>query len=123
MVDAGRGVTPIFATHSGGTAQLPSTARNDLTELVGNAINVIAGDELAHYVRWNFKQLLNELQPGDIDPDEYMALNVILAKAISRKLALAGPRHALGVPLVAAGPELRRPSLRVVTHNSSADLA
>jgi hypothetical protein len=100
-----------------------STARNDLTELVGNAVKVIVDDDLAHYVRWNFKQLLNELQPEDIQPDEYMALNVILAKAISRKLALTGPGDTLRVPLVVPETELRRPPLRVVTHNTTANLA
>lgn len=98
-----------------------SPARNDLTELVGNAVKVIAGDDLAHYVRWNFKNLLNELQPADIEPDEYMALNVILAKALSRKLALTGTGNTFRVPLIAGVP-LRRPPLRVVAHNAAPDL-
>lgn len=85
---------------------------DDLSQLVKNAVNVIDSDDLAEYVCWNFRNLLDGLDPDDIDPCEYMALNVILAKALSRKLALAElPRPAAGR---FTGSPLRAP-LRIIS--------
>lgn len=94
---------------------------DDLSQLVKNAVNVIDDDGLADYVRWNFINLLDALDPEDIEPAEFMALNVVLAKAMSRKLALTGTGHVVGGPFVSAvvgggaAPLSGAPILRLVT--------
>jgi hypothetical protein len=87
---------------------------DDLSELVRNAVAVVADVDLAEYVRWNFRNLLDGLDPDDIGPHEYMALNVILARALSRKLALAELPRSVPSAGRFTGSPLRAP-LRVVS--------
>lgn len=108
-----------------GTTLSAELVNDDLSQLVKNAVNVVDGDELAHYVQWNFKQLLHHLRPHEINPNEYMALNVILAKAMSRKLSLTGSGHMVTDPRITdilarlgIDAEVRRPVLRVVDSES-----
>jgi hypothetical protein len=64
---------------------------SDLPELVGAAMKVAdeSAGSLDHYLRWNFKRLINELYPDDFTSKELMACNAVFAQVLSRKLAVS----------------------------------
>lgn len=100
---------PLVANHTDreGAKLSAELVDDDLSELVRNAVNVMDGEDLTHYVRWNFRNLLAALDPGDVEPAEYMALNVVLAKAMSRKLGAADSTQAAAVVGVLTDSRLR----------------
>ncbi len=80
--------------------------RDSLSELVSAAVQVSAAGDLDHYLRWNLLNLLHELNEDDYTRDELMAMNVINAQALSRKLGvseLLPSGHVFSDPFVIAG--------------------
>jgi hypothetical protein len=89
------------------------SAADDLSRRVSTAINLMPGadgeDTMGLHARWLLGEMMRQVKPADLIPEEVMGFLAILAPAHNRKLALAG--NPVG-----------RPVLRVV-HDSSAELA
>lgn len=97
------------------------TAKDDLTQLVGAAVQVAteAAGGLDNYLRWNYVRFANKLYPLDYTTEELMAMNAVMAQAWSRKLSLMGTGDPLLDPLVGVidTQVRRRPGLRLVADN------
>lgn len=76
---------------------------DDLSQLVGAAVQVSNAGKLDQYLRWNLLNLLDELYEDDFTTEELMAINALLAQALSRKLTLTQPRVMLLNPVVVVG--------------------
>jgi hypothetical protein len=55
-------------------------------------------DAMGLHARWFLGEMMRQVKPSDLSPEEVMAFLAILAPAHNRKLALAG--YPLGRPLV-----------------------
>lgn len=68
----------------------------DLGQRVATAINLLPG--MGEHARWLLGEVMRQVKPRDLLPEEIMGVLAILAPAHNRKLKLAG--HPPGSPLV-----------------------
>ena len=101
-----------------GGAPVAQPASIDLSQLVSAAVQVAqdAHDNLDHYLRFNYVRMANKLYPLDYTRDEMMAMNAVMAKALSRKLAALGTGDVALDDLIGVldAEVSRRPDLRVI---------